>query len=120
MIYIIDDDKSVRRSFEILFASAGLVSMSYACAKKFLDEYTQSGSDLLLLDIHMPEINGLELLRILKEKKINVPVIIITAYDEEESRQCAKDYGIIDYLVKPVDSNALVDLINTSLKRQSS
>jgi FixJ family two-component response regulator len=117
MIYIIDDDKSVRRSFEILLHSAGMDCISYVGAKEFLDEYKQAECDLLLLDIHMPDMNGYELLKILRGKKINTPVIIVTAYDEEESRCLAKKYDVIDYLVKPVDGNALIDLISSNIKR---
>lgn len=115
MIYIIDDDNSVRRSFELLLASAGLVCKSYVGAKEFLSNYNQSESDLLILDIHMPDMNGNELLKLLKEEKINMPVITITAYDEEESRKCAKDYGVIDYLVKPIDGDLLIQRINKNI-----
>jgi len=111
MIYIIDDDKSVRRSFEILFAATGLDYKSFSGAREFLDSYEQTEQDFLVLDIHMPEINGNQLLSILKERKINIPVITITAYDEEESRQSAKDYGVIEYLVKPVDGDSLIQHI---------
>ena len=119
MIYIIDDNNSVRRSFEILFAAAGFECKSFSGAKEFLDEYEPSESDILLLDIHMPDMNGCELLKILKEKKINIPVITITAYDEEESRQYAKEYGVIDYLIKPVDGESLIELISSKIKRSS-
>ena len=111
MLYIIDDDKSVRRSFEILFASAGLDCKSFSGAQEFLDSYEQTEQDFLVLDIHMPGINGNQLLKILKERKINIPVITITAFDEKESRQCAKDYGVVEYLKKPIDGDALINLI---------
>jgi len=118
MIHIIDDDKSVRRSFELLLASAGLDCKTYVGAKEFLNTYDPSPNDLLILDIHMPDIDGCELLNILKNKNINIPVIVITAYDEEESRKCAKDYGVIDYLVKPVDSELLINLIKLNSNAQ--
>jgi len=116
MIYIIDDHKSVRRSFEILFGSAGFNCKSYEGAKDFVDEYVQAEGDLLILDMHMPEITGCGLLKILEEKKIHIPVIIVTAYDETESRQCAKDFGAIAYLRKPIDGETLIDLINFNIK----
>ena len=119
MIYIIDDDKSVRRSFEILFNSAGLVCKSYAGAKEFLDEYKQDEADLLILDIHMPDIDGCELLSILKNKNIIIPVIVITAYDEQESRKCAKDYGAIEYLLKPIDGDTIIELITNHINNSS-
>jgi two-component system, LuxR family, response regulator FixJ len=119
MIYIIDDDKSVRRSFELLLNSAGFTCKTYPGAKEFLDEYRQDEGDILILDIHMPEITGCDLLDILKEKKIIVPVIVITAYDEEESRKCAKDYGVIDYLLKPIDGDIIIELISDHINNSS-
>ena len=115
MIHIIDDDKSVRRSFELLLASAGLDCKSYVGAKEFLSNYDQSKNDLLILDIHMPNMNGYELLKNLRERKVNTPVIIVTAFDEEESRNSAKEYKVIDYLIKPVDGETLIKLINDNI-----
>ena len=119
MIYIVDDDKSVRRSFELLLHSAGVESKSYAGAKEFLDEYNQDETDLLILDIHMPDIDGCELLNILKNKNIIIPVIVITAYDEQESRKCAKDYGAIKYLLKPIDGDTIIELIINHINKSS-
>ena len=119
MIYIVDDDKSVRRSFELLLHSAGLESKSYSCAKEFLDDYKQDETDLLILDIHMPDIDGCELLNILKNKNIIIPVIVITAYDEQESRKCAKDYGAIEYLLKPIDGDTIIELIINHINKSS-
>lgn len=119
MIYIVDDDKSVRRSFELLLHSAGLESKSYSGAKEFLEEYKQDETDLLILDIHMPYIDGCELLNILKNKNIIIPVIVITAYDEQESRKCAKDYGAIEYLLKPIDGDTIIELIINHINKSS-
>jgi FixJ family two-component response regulator len=119
MIYIVDDDKSVRRSFELLLHSAGLESKSYAGAKEFLDEYKHNETDLLILDIHMPDIDGCELLNILKNKNIIIPVIVITAFDKQESRKCAKDYGVIDYLLKPIDGDIIIELIMNNINNSS-
>jgi FixJ family two-component response regulator len=119
MIYIIDDDKSVRRSFELLLNSAGLETKSYAGANEFLDVYRQDEGDLLILDIHMPDMNGNELLKILKERKNNLPVITITAYDEDVSRRSAEEYGVLNYLVKPVDGETLIELISNHINNSS-
>jgi FixJ family two-component response regulator len=111
MIYIIDDDKHVRKGFEVLFKSAGLESTSCPSAEDFIAGMKEVGNDIILLDMHMPGMNGCELLDYLSEKEIFFPVIIITAYDEPASRECAKHYGALAYMRKPVDSEALLDLI---------
>jgi two-component system, LuxR family, response regulator FixJ len=115
MIYIIDDDKYVRKGFEILFKSAGLESDSYESAEDFLEVMKPAENDIILLDMHMPGMNGCELLDHLTKHEIFLPVIIVTAYDEPASRECAKNYGAVAYLRKPIDSEALIDLIKYSV-----
>ncbi len=111
MIYIIDDDDYVRMGFEILFKSAGLESASYRSAEDFLDFLPSVENNIILLDMHMPGMSGCELLQYLSSRKMFFPVIVITAFDEKASRECAKKYGVSAYLRKPVDSEALIDLI---------
>jgi FixJ family two-component response regulator len=116
MIYIIDDDKYVRRGFEVLFKSAGFECTSFGSAEAFLEVVHLSQIDIILLDMHMPGMNGCELLEQLERNKVFLPVIVVTAYDEPASRECAKKYGALAYLRKPVDSEALIDLIKYSMK----
>ena len=115
MVSIIDDDINVRMGFEILLKSAGYNSISFESAEAFLQQSLSGVNDLLLLDMHLPGMNGCEFLQLLKKTGIFIPVIIITAYDEPYSRQCAKDYGALAFLRKPVDSDALIDLIQYNL-----
>lgn len=115
MIYIIDDDKYVRRGFEILFKSAGLECNSFGSAEEFLEILHTVENDIIILDMHMPGMNGCELLEYLASHEKYFPVIVITAYDEPASRECAKKYGAIAYLRKPVDSEALIDMIKYSM-----
>lgn len=115
MIYIIDDDLHVRRGFGILLKSAGYESKSFASAEEFLEQSKPGSGDLLILDYHMPGMNGCNLLEYFLEKKLHIPVIIITAFDDEISRACAKKYGALAYLRKPVDGEALIDLIKYSV-----
>jgi two-component system nitrogen regulation response regulator GlnG len=115
MIYIIDDDKYVRRGFEILFKSAGMDCTSYGSAEEFLEVIHLVVNDIIILDMHMPGMNGCELLNHLAGLELFLPVIVITAYDEAASRECAKKYGALAYLRKPVDSEALIDLIKYNM-----
>jgi len=114
MIYIVDDDPYVRRGLGMLLKSAGLDYSSMGSAEEFLTGFKQAEHDLLILDLHMPGMDGCDLLRHLYEKEMHIPVIIITAYDEPLSRECAKKYGAIAYLRKPIDGEALIDMIRYS------
>ena len=116
MIHIIDDDKYVRRGFEILFRSAGFDCQSAVSAEAFIETLPAHEQDILILDMHLPGMNGCELLAFLSARQINLPVIVITAYDEPASRECAKKYGALAFLRKPVDGEALIDLIKYSMK----
>lgn len=115
MIYIIDDDQYVRRGFGMLLKSANLESISLESAEEFIETCQPGAHDLMILDLQMPGMGGCDLLEYLTEKRIHIPVIIITAFDEPASRECAKNYGALAFLHKPVDGEALVDLIKYSI-----
>jgi two-component system response regulator HydG/two-component system response regulator AtoC len=111
MIYIVDDDKCVLRGFQILLRSEGLESTAFECAEEFIKLWDHNENDLLILDMHMPGISGCYLLEYLEKKNLHLPVIIVTAYDVQASRDCSKRYGTLAYLLKPVDSDVLLNLI---------
>ena len=115
MIYIIDDDKSVRRGFEMFLTSAELDHRSCENAEAFLSGVILQPKDILILDLHLPGMNGCELLNKLKEIGVFIPVIIVTAFDEPESRKACKEYGVTAFMRKPVDSEALLDIITYNL-----
>lgn len=111
MISIIDDDRYVLRGFQILLKSAGLDCMVYGGVDEFLESWVHDMNDTLILDIHMPGLNGCDLLKYLEDKNLYLPVIVITAFDEDESRERASRYGALAYLTKPVDGEVLIDLL---------
>ena len=118
MVYIIDDDQNVRDGFMMLLKSTGFKCSCFGSAEEFLKNYEAGANDLLILDIHLTGMNGCTLLEHLLKKGFRLPVIIITAYDEQSSRQAAKNYGALAYLRKPVDSEALIDLVKYTLDIQ--
>jgi len=99
----------------MLFKSAGLESSAIGSAEDFLAAFKPDDKDILILDMHMPGMNGCDLLEYLANKEMFIPVIIITAFDDPASRECAKRYGAIAYLRKPVDGEALIDLVKYSV-----
>jgi FixJ family two-component response regulator len=115
MIYLIDDDKSVRRAFELFLKSAELEYKSFENANDFLAAIKPNLHDVLVLDLHLPGMSGTELLEKFNTESIYLPVIVATAFDDIASRQCCKEYGVKAYLRKPVDGEALVDLIKYNL-----
>lgn len=111
-VYIVDDDDSVRIGFARLMRSAGLNPHAYASAENFLDEVSNLACACILLDITMPRMTGLEVQARLRQRGIHLPVITITARDDDETRAWARSLGAHMFLRKPVDDQALLDAIN--------
>ena len=111
MIYLIDDDKSVRRGFELFFKSEGMDFISMEGAEDFLSRFKPGNSDLLVLDLSLPGMNGCDLLDRLNSEDIKIPVIVVTALDDPKSREFCRIKGVKAYLRKPVDGDALIDTI---------
>lgn len=111
MIHIVDDDPNVRDGFTMLLKSAGYNCTSFKTAEEFLANYNMGAKDLLILDIHSAGMNGCSLMEYLSKKEIKLPLIVMTAYEEQSTRYAAKKYGAVAYLRKPVDGDALLDLI---------
>jgi FixJ family two-component response regulator len=111
MIYLIDDDKSVRRGFELFLKSAGMAYKSLESAEDFLKQFKPESGDLIVLDLSLPGMNGCDLLKKFDEQDIKIPVIVVTSFNEPVSRECCRKYGVKAFLRKPVDGEALMDLI---------
>ncbi len=115
MIYIIENDLSVKRSFEIFLEAAAMKFKSFRSAEAFLEDEGYTNSDLLLLDISLPQMSGLDLLHKLSVDKKHINAIVITSVDDERLRESCKGYGVKAFLRKPVDGEALLDLIKYNI-----
>ena len=112
VVYIVDDDEAVRSGFARLIRSAGLQPLSYDSAERFLDEVTDRQRACVLLDITMPKMTGPQVQACLNERHIKLPVITVSARDDEETRLWARELGARMFLRKPVDAQALLDAIS--------
>lgn len=115
MIYLIDDDKSVNLALGLFLQSADYAYQSFENAEKFLSVFHAKPNDLLVLDMHLPGMQGCDLLKKLKTEGIALPVIIVTANDHPTSRECSREYGVLAFLRKPADGEALIDIIRYHL-----
>ena len=111
MIYIVEDDQSINRGFELFLESAGMEFRTFQNANDFLSACEPNEKDILILDLNLPKISGFDLLKKLDHKGLHIPVIVVTAFNDEHSRQICKQYGVKAYLRKPVDGEAIIDLI---------
>ena len=116
MVYVIDDDESVRRALQRLLRSAGLDVKAFSSAEEFL----QSGNldekgACIILDIRMPGLTGFDLQEKLASKGIRIPVITVSAFDDAATRERARKLGATAFFRKPVDGEALIDAIHWAI-----
>lgn len=112
VVYIVDDDRAVRSAFSNLVRSAGLQPRAYDCPELFLSQVVDTPRACILLDITMPRVAGTAVQKRLTDRGITIPVITVSAKDDEETRERARDLGARMFLRKPVDDQALLDAIN--------
>jgi FixJ family two-component response regulator len=112
LVHIVDDDESVRKGMSRLMRSAGIDSHAYASPESFLAEPHDEGRACIIMDITMPHMSGLEFGAKLREKGIALPVIAVSARDDDDTRHLARDLGVRFFLRKPVDDQALLDAIS--------
>lgn len=112
VVYIVDDDDAVRNGFARLIRSAGLDARPFGSAHEFLAGVRDQPLACILLDISLPQLTGLQIQQELNQRGIQLPVITISAREDDETRLWARDLGAKLFLRKPVDDQALLDAIS--------
>jgi FixJ family two-component response regulator len=111
LVSVVDDDPSLRRSLRNLLSSAGLRVETFESAEVFLASASGGSSGCIVLDLRMPGMGGLELLRSLRASGSRIPVIVLTAHGDDDMRQRSLQAGAVAFLEKPVQSAALISTI---------
>ncbi len=115
-IYIIDDHALFRNGLIALLESKSISASAASSPEQGLEEIESIEVDIVLLDLRMPQMSGIEVLKIIKERKIKTPVVMLTTSTEEtDLRDCLK-YGAQGYLLKDMDPDELVDALNETVK----
>lgn len=115
LIYILDDDDNVRISLGDLLESINFSVESFARADDFLVRLQEQTPDCVLMDLRMPGVSGLELLGIMQQRQLNVPVIIITAHGDVAAAVQSMKLGAVDVLLKPFSQDSLLKAIESAL-----
>jgi FixJ family two-component response regulator len=111
LIAVVDDDPSVLRALKRLLSACSYRAETYESARAFLDALGGGRPDCLIVDLHMPDMTGLELQRYLTRSQIDIPTIVITAHDEEGVRERCQSAGARALLTKPLQDQTLLDAI---------
>jgi len=114
-VFVIDDEPSVRKSLGRLLKAAGYRVEAFTSAREFLQRDPNVGVGCLVLDVQMPDLNGLELQRALTETGRHVPIIFITGHGDIPMSVRAMKGGAIDFLSKPFDAKDLLEAIARAL-----
>ena len=114
---IVDDDDSVRRSVRNLLLSVGLRVAVFESGKFFLESAQRRRTGCLVLDLRMPEMDGLELLAHLEEAGERIPAVILTAHGDDDVRELARRAGVVAFLDKPAKSAVLIETVQSALLR---
>jgi FixJ family two-component response regulator len=114
MITIVDDDESVRESTKALVRSLGYDARAFASAEEFLDSSLEDSS-CLILDVQMKGLSGIELQEILIAQGRRTPIIFVTAFPNERTRDQALNAGAIGFLSKPFSNEKLEKFLDLAL-----
>jgi two-component system response regulator FixJ len=114
-VHVVDDDAAIRRSLEQLLDAAGFHVVSYDTPLAFLDVALGLLPGCVLLDIKMPEMDGLELQALLLKGNIPWPVIVMSGHGDVQSAVRAMKAGAVDFLEKPYSDELLLDAIESAL-----
>jgi FixJ family two-component response regulator len=111
-VAVIDDDASVRKALKRLLRAANLDADVFASGRQFLESLPSGCPDCLVLDLHMPDMNGLEVQRHLAREGLQVPIVVITGHDEPQAQAQCMSASAAAYLRKPLDDEALLEAIH--------
>ncbi|MDP1873348.1 response regulator FixJ [Phenylobacterium sp.] len=114
VVHVIDDDEAMRESLAFLLDTAGLVARTYDSAPRFLEALDAAPAGVIVTDIRMPEMSGLELVRRLKSRGCAYPVIMITGHGDVPLAVEAMKAGVVDFLEKPFEEDRLLAAIRTA------
>jgi FixJ family two-component response regulator len=114
-VAIVDDDSSVRKALTRVLRAANIHVVAFESGRAFLDSMRLMQPDCVVLDLHMPGMNGLEVLRELMHLGMTLPVVMITAHDEQHTLAQCISAGAVRCLSKPLDHQALLEAIQCGL-----
>ncbi len=116
-VFVVDDDVSVRQSLELLIESAGWEPATFASAQEFLHHPRPVAPSCLVLDLSLPDLNGLELQKRVAPDRTDMPIIFISGYGDVPMTVRAMKAGAVEFLTKPFEDDVLLDAIRGAIER---
>lgn len=116
---MVDDDISVRESLELLIKFAGWQPETFASAQEFLARPRTATPSCLVLDVSLPDLNGLELQKLIATDRLEMPIIFVTGHGDVPMTVQAMKAGAVEFLTKPFDDEVLLSAIGHAIKRSA-
>jgi FixJ family two-component response regulator len=120
VVFVVDDDVSVRESLQALIQFQGWRAETFATAHEFLDHPRVLGPSCLVLDVSLPDLNGLDLQGLVAPERLDMPIIFITGHGDVPMSVRAMKAGAVEFLVKPFDDEVLLQAIRQAIERSES
>jgi FixJ family two-component response regulator len=120
IVFVVDDDVSVRESLELLIRFSGWQPELFASAEEFLARPRVMVPNCLILDVSLPDLNGLDLQKLIAVDRIDMPIIFITGYGDVPMTVQAMKAGAVEFLTKPFDDDVLLGAIQHAIERSES
>jgi FixJ family two-component response regulator len=117
IVFIVDDDISVRESLELLIRSAGWEPEMFASGRQFLSRQRALVPNCLILDVNLPDLNGLDLQELVSVERADMPIIFVTGYGDVPMTVKAMKAGAVEFLTKPFGEEMLLGAIEQALER---
>jgi RNA polymerase sigma factor (sigma-70 family) len=117
VVFVVDDDPSVRSSLKFLLGTVGLQVESFESANSFLHERAPDSPSCLVLDVRLPGLSGLDFQRELAARNIRIPIIFVTGHGDIPMSVRAMKAGAVEFLTKPFHDQDLLDAIHIALER---
>jgi DNA-binding response OmpR family regulator len=118
-ILVVDDDPTFRRAVSRLLEAKGYLVSEESRMLVLIKTIMDQNPDLILLDLYMPEVRGVDIVKTMREMNIDIPIVVISGHINMEDFQILHEYGINDILVKPVDLKTLLDKVKSVLNRKA-
>ncbi|MCU1266841.1 MAG: tmoT 2 [Acidobacteria bacterium] len=119
IVFVVDDDISVRESLELLIRFVGWQPETFASAEEFLARPRPLVPSCLVLDVSLPDLDGLELQKLIAPDRIDMPIIFITGHGDVPMTVQAMKAGAVEFLTKPFDDDVLLSAIRHAIERSS-
>ncbi|TZG34117.1 response regulator [Agrobacterium sp. B1(2019)] len=119
VIAVVDDDPAIREAMDDLIMSFGYECRLFASAEQFLESKLQADIDCIVVDVKMPGLSGIELQSELNRRGNHPPMIFVTSYQDERTRNAALNGGALAFLGKPVNIISLIGCLESVLARSS-